>query len=278
MTIKSLTRIVFLSTSTLALAACMGNYDAAKTRAIPTVGGAFNEALKQKYADFVVAEQQEGDYNDSLPYLAKAEAAAKGQEVQIDQAFNEYAAGWRAKVIAVVDGFKTKDPVRAATAQVAFDCYNHELMEGSGIHPDGTDPHGCKAIMINALVTPLAAAPAAAPVTVALPAPFIVYFGFNKSDLDADAKATVADAAKAIKNYKVTKVIVEGNTDTMGTTAFNQTLSEMRATTVDQALVGLGIPSNQQTMKAFGETHLKVATPDQTKEAKNRRVEIRLEQ
>lgn len=125
---------------------------------------------------------------------------------------------------------------------------------------------------------PVAAAPAKKIIETALPAPFIVYFGFNKADLDADAKSTISDAVKAISQYHVVKISVEGNTDTVGSSPYNQKLSEKRAVAVQKALVALGVPENEQQVVAYGKTHLKVATPDQTKEPRNRRVEIHLEQ
>jgi len=278
MTFKAFTQIALITTSAIALAACTTNYDVNKTRALVSTGGAFNEALKQKYSDFVSWEQQEGDIDQGVPYLQKASDAAAGKTVDMDKAVDAPSAVWRNKAVEKIAALKASDPVRAATIQVAYDCYNHELGEGTGIHAPGTDLHGCKAMMVNALVDPLVAAPAAKVVTVTMPAPFIVYFDFNKADLTADSKATIADAAKAIAQLHVTKISVQGDTDTVGSAAYNQTLSDKRAAVVEKALEALGVPASEQKVEGFGKTRLKIATPDQTKEARNRRTEIHLEQ
>lgn len=275
MNFKTLTRFAVLSASALALSACASNYDVAGTKALPSKGGAFEAALQQKYADFVSWEQQEGDWNDSVPFLNKAKAAANGEDPATDPPVNAMALGWKVKVDDFVKATKATDPVRAATAQVAYDCLNHEASEGD-THPADYDAHGCKKIVADAILPP--SAPVKPIISTALPAPFIVYFGFNKYDLDADANQTIADAAKAIAKYHVTKISVEGNTDTVGSGPYNMTLSQKRADVVEKALTGLGVPAADQQEKAFGKTHLKVATPDQTKEPRNRRVEIHLEQ
>ena len=264
-------RLVAVLVAGLALAACANNYDVAGTRALPTKGGAFNDALKQKYADFVSWEQQEGDWYDAIPYLKKAQAAANGETPAIDAGGNAVLKGQHDQVVAFIAAHKASDPVRAATAQVAFDCVNHEVVEN--VHPDG-DAHGCRKLLADALGAP---APAKPVISTALPAPFIVYFDFNKSAITADGEATIKDAVAAIAKYKPGHVILEGNTDTVGSAPYNQVLSQKRADVVDAEVTKLGVKTPLEE-KAYGKTHLKVATPDQTKEPRNRRVEIHLEQ
>ena len=65
------------------------------------------------------------------------------------------------------------------------------------------------------------------------------------------------------------------HTDTTGSAAYNQALSERRAAHVRNELIGLGISGAQITSSGRGETELFVPTADGVKEALNRRCEIR---
>ena len=69
-------------------------------------------------------------------------------------------------------------------------------------------------------------------------------------------------------------VIATGHTDSIGTDAYNQKLSERRAKSVKEYMVAKGVPAAKITMLGKGETQ-PVAT-NKTKEgrAKNRRVDI----
>jgi len=67
---------------------------------------------------------------------------------------------------------------------------------------------------------------------------------------------------------------VEGHTDSIGSEEFNQRLSEQRAATVREYLVGQGLASESVTATGFGKT-MPVATNDTASgRQKNRRVEL----
>ncbi len=70
---------------------------------------------------------------------------------------------------------------------------------------------------------------------------------------------------------------VSGYTDTSGTAAYNQGLSERRAQAVAGQLVTDGVPAAAIGIHAYGETHLLVPTGPGVREPQNRRVEIVLE-
>jgi outer membrane protein OmpA-like peptidoglycan-associated protein len=72
----------------------------------------------------------------------------------------------------------------------------------------------------------------------------------------------------------VTRIEVNGYTDTSGSAVYNQGLSVRRANTVAAELVRLGVPRNEIVARGFGQTNLLVPTPDNTREPQNRRVEI----
>jgi outer membrane protein OmpA-like peptidoglycan-associated protein len=103
---------------------------------------------------------------------------------------------------------------------------------------------------------------------------FLVFFDWNKADLTARSASIVKDAADYSAKTAHTVIDVDGNTDTSGTASYNQGLSERRARTVAAELVRDGVPQDQISMHAYGDTKLLVPTGPNTREPQNRRVEI----
>ena len=119
----------------------------------------------------------------------------------------------------------------------------------------------------------------AAPVAAAAAAPapartFLVFFDWNRADLTARARQIIGEAAQARTRQATTRIEVNGHTDTSGSARYNQGLSERRAAAVAAELVRLGVPRNEIVTRGFGQSQLLVATPDNTREPQNRRVEI----
>jgi OOP family OmpA-OmpF porin len=122
------------------------------------------------------------------------------------------------------------------------------------------------------------AAPPKAPPPVQPKAPkqFIVFFGFNKSNLTPEAARVVADAAAAAKEYGSASIMVVGHTDTVGSPAYNNALSMRRSGAVKDGLIGNGIPASAISTAGRGESELMVQTGDGVKEPQNRRATIDL--
>ncbi|MBT3305978.1 MAG: OmpA family protein [Alphaproteobacteria bacterium] len=121
------------------------------------------------------------------------------------------------------------------------------------------------------------AAPKPEPKPVALPpipGPYIVYFAFDSSDLDAKAMTTINEAATDARGAKITKVMLNGHTDRSGANAYNMKLSQSRVDAVTDALVRAGMSRSSVVQSRFGEDVPAVSTPDGKREAKNRRVNI----
>jgi OOP family OmpA-OmpF porin len=118
-----------------------------------------------------------------------------------------------------------------------------------------------------------AAAPPAAP-----PPPpqkvWMVFFDFGSAAVTPEGKATVAEATTAARSMANAKVQVTGFTDTVGTEAANKALAQRRANAVRDALVASGVAAQSITVVGAGEASQLVPTPDQTKEGRNRRVQI----
>lgn len=106
---------------------------------------------------------------------------------------------------------------------------------------------------------------------------FTVYFGFDRSDLDAAATQVIDEAAARYAATGSANVMVAGHTDLSGSPAYNQGLSERRAEAVRAALERKGVPVSAISIEAEGEGNPAVATPDGQREARNRRVVITME-
>lgn len=85
----------------------------------------------------------------------------------------------------------------------------------------------------------------------------VVHFALDKATLSADNRKIVEANAQAIKaaasavaNYQV---IVEGNCDDRGTTAYNIALGQKRADEVKAYYVRLGIPADKIATVSYGE-------------------------
>ena len=103
-----------------------------------------------------------------------------------------------------------------------------------------------------------------------------MYFPFDKYILTPEAQAVVQQAADYAKSGTPTSVVVVGHTDTSGSDAYNQRLSERRAKAVADGLVSAGVAQTGLQVDWKGESDLAVATPDGVKEPLNRRATINI--
>ena len=111
-----------------------------------------------------------------------------------------------------------------------------------------------------------------------------VLFEFGKANLTSDAGAKVHSIAEVLNEQaKTRRVAVEGHTDSIGSDAFNQKLSEHRAENVASALESAGVSDQRVTTKGYGKRYPVApnTNPDGTDNpagrAKNRRVEVVIE-
>jgi outer membrane protein OmpA-like peptidoglycan-associated protein len=99
-------------------------------------------------------------------------------------------------------------------------------------------------------------------------------FDFNKSNLTPAGKEKVADAAKIMKDNPSIHVEVGGHTDSIGSDAYNQKLSERRARTVADELQHDGISASRLTVRGYGERKPIADNKTEAGRARNRRVEL----
>jgi outer membrane protein OmpA-like peptidoglycan-associated protein len=103
-----------------------------------------------------------------------------------------------------------------------------------------------------------------------------ILFDFNSSTLRYESQQTLRDLASNFQRYPDETVSVEGHTDNVGTSDYNQTLSERRAYSVKDYLTSQGIPSSRVTATGYGETRPKAGNDTPEGRQLNRRVEIHI--
>lgn len=98
-----------------------------------------------------------------------------------------------------------------------------------------------------------------------------VFFGFDKSDLTSEARATLDRQAAWLKKYANVAVTVEGHCDERGTREYNLALGERRAMAAKNYLVAAGIPASRLKTVSYGKERPAVLGSNETAWAQNRR-------
>ncbi|MGE8187626.1 OmpA family protein [Pseudomonas sp. NPDC086278] len=103
-----------------------------------------------------------------------------------------------------------------------------------------------------------------------------VLFAFNKSDLTPAARSQLDALMAKLQNADVVSIKVVGHTDSVGSDAYNQALSERRASSVAAYLLSQGLAPNKLTSEGKGESEPVADNETEEGRAKNRRVEIHI--
>jgi outer membrane protein OmpA-like peptidoglycan-associated protein len=103
---------------------------------------------------------------------------------------------------------------------------------------------------------------------------FNLYFQLESDELTDESRALVPEIVRAVSERPVPDVTVIGHTDTTGAATANYELGLKRASAIRTLLVSSGVSATLVEVASHGEADLLVATPDDTAEPRNRRVEI----
>ena len=101
-----------------------------------------------------------------------------------------------------------------------------------------------------------------------------VLFSTGQSRLQGDGERTMGKLADFLRRYPQRTAAIEGYTDSVGSDASNQALSDRRANAVMDALVGLGVPGNRLRSQGFGESRPVASNDTAEGRQMNRRVEL----
>jgi OOP family OmpA-OmpF porin len=101
-----------------------------------------------------------------------------------------------------------------------------------------------------------------------------VEFDFDKSTLRPESQQTLNEATEVLKQYPDIRVEAAGHTDSIGTDAYNQGLSERRAQAVYDYLVANGIDSSRLSVRGYGESSPVADNATREGRQRNRRTEL----
>jgi outer membrane protein OmpA-like peptidoglycan-associated protein len=264
-----LRRVLPFVVAPLFLAGCAETWDVDGVAAMPSQGDAYAKALHKIYVERANFEKKEGDWKDVAFFTERARAAAAGTPAAVQTAEerelggNAEVAAARAKLTAALSSTAPQDtPEACAMATAWFEHWMEQLEEGW---------------QTNDIAEAKANFDANMPKCVArerISKRYTIYFDFSKATLTGDAHKIVKQIAAEQQAVKPTSIFLKGHTDTVGNPASNEKLSAARVENVAAALAKLGVTTKALDVKYAGETQLAVPTPDQTKEARNRRVEV----
>ena len=101
-----------------------------------------------------------------------------------------------------------------------------------------------------------------------------VLFDFNSAGLRSASRESLREMANVFDKYPNTTIEVAGHTDSIGTAAYNQRLSERRANSVVNYLEQLGVRGSRLEGIGYGESQPRATNSTANGRQLNRRVEI----
>jgi len=102
----------------------------------------------------------------------------------------------------------------------------------------------------------------------------LVNFDYNRSEVKPQYDNEIEDFAEFMEVYGNTNVVIEGHTDSRGSDAYNQALSERRANAVRDELVNEnGIAAERVSTVGYGESRPVSSNDTDAGRAQNRRIE-----
>ena len=103
-----------------------------------------------------------------------------------------------------------------------------------------------------------------------------VLFDTNKYEIKPGALAEINASISVLKKNPAMKILIEGNTDNVGSRKYNKILSVKRAEAVKNYLVKMGIAENRLTTEGFGFSRPVATNKTEQGRALNRRVELHM--
>src|SRR3546814_8069454 len=107
--------------------------------------------------------------------------------------------------------------------------------------------------------------------------PSAITFAFDRYDIQPQFQDTLNEVALTLSAYPSTYIDVYGHTDSVGTDAYNMTLSQNRAQSAANYLSARGVAAARIATQGFGESQPIASNDTEQGRAANRRVEIRID-
>jgi len=103
-----------------------------------------------------------------------------------------------------------------------------------------------------------------------------VLFDSGSATLSAGAQQRLSSFAQTLSRYPESNLVVRGHTDSTGTMALNQRLSQDRAESVRSHLISQGVSGNRITATGMGSEYQVASNASEAGRQQNRRVEIEI--
>jgi len=283
-------KLVLAGLAAVLLSGCALNVDTMGVAGMQTTRDGFKQALHKEYVALAKSENDEGDGADAEYFLGKAKDAGLGLDVLPQQMGERNLPGKTKGAIAAArtqlvnklwNGAGELTPGPSARAQAMFDCWMQEQEENNQPDHIRACRQGFHAALFDMKVKEkmMAKMPAKMPMKkmappARMPAPYVVYFGFDSANITESEMVKVKQAYADYRLRKPGKILVAGHTDSSGDKDYNLGLSRHRAAEVGNRLMELGVPRKIVKKSRFGEIAPVVESGDSKREGKNRRVTI----
>lgn len=103
-----------------------------------------------------------------------------------------------------------------------------------------------------------------------------ITFPVDRYEIQPQFQSTLDQVAQTLSSYNQTYIDVLGHTDSTGSDAYNQALSERRAQSVSNYLAGRGVAQARIAARGYGEGQPIASNDTDSGRAENRRVEIKV--
>ena len=126
----------------------------------------------------------------------------------------------------------------------------------------------------DGFLAPKAAAPASSVTQSKITLQADTLYDFDKATLKAEGQATLDKIARDLSKIKLEVIIAVGNTDSVGTDAYNMALGQRRAQSVKAYLVSKGVDGSRIYTESKGKSNPVASNATEQGRAKNRRTDI----
>jgi outer membrane protein OmpA-like peptidoglycan-associated protein len=99
-------------------------------------------------------------------------------------------------------------------------------------------------------------------------------YDFDSDVVRAEAKTNLHELAASLDKYPGSNLLIVGHTDALGSTAYNQALSERRANAAATYLISQGVAGSRIATRGLGETEPVATNDTEAGRQANRRVEV----
>jgi outer membrane protein OmpA-like peptidoglycan-associated protein len=101
-----------------------------------------------------------------------------------------------------------------------------------------------------------------------------ILFDTDSARIRSESFATLDEVVRVLSTEKSWSLTIEGHTDSTGTALHNRTLSEQRANSVREYLVGKSVAAGRLSTVGFGQANPVADNATELGRAQNRRVEL----